>query len=105
MSPDVRLRDLCLWWYVKNVMFGTPQSRDISELEGRISNGVESVTMDILTKVWEGKYLIDFCHVIHEAHIDGLYATHPTSRDSLPVNIGFINKKCQCFFNCTLYLI
>jgi len=54
-------------------MFGTPQSRDISELEGRISDAVESVARDILTKVWEEtKYLIDFCHVIHEVHIDGL---------------------------------
>jgi len=73
MSPDVRLRDLYLWCYVKNVMFGTPQSGDISELEGRISDAVESVTRDILTKVWgEIKYLIDLCRVIHEAHIDGL---------------------------------
>ena len=73
MSSNVRLRDLYLWCYVKNAMFGTPQSRDISELEGRISDAVESVTRDILTKVWEEiKYLIDFCHVIHEAHIDGL---------------------------------
>jgi hypothetical protein len=54
-------------------MFGTPQSRDVSELEGRISDAVESVTRDILAKVWEEiKYLFDFCHVIHEAHIDGL---------------------------------
>jgi hypothetical protein len=34
-------------------MFGTPQSRDISELEDRISDAVESVTRDILTKVWK----------------------------------------------------
>jgi hypothetical protein len=88
-------------------MFGTPQSGDISELEGRISDSVESVTRNtrILTKVWrEIKYLIDFCHVIYEAHIDGLQATHPTSKDSLPVNVSFINNKYQCFFNCTLYL-
>jgi len=58
---------------VQNVIFGTPQSIDISELQGRISDTVESVTRDILTKVWEEiKYLIDFCHVIHEADIDGL---------------------------------
>ena len=46
---------------------------DISELEGRISDAVESVLRDVLTKVSEEiKYLIDFCHVIHEAHIHGL---------------------------------
>jgi hypothetical protein len=79
-------------------MFGTPQSGDISELGGRISDAVESVTRDILTKVWGGiKYLIDFCYVIHEAHIDGLQATHPTSKDSLPLNVRFINDKYQCF--------
>jgi len=73
MSPDVWLRDLYLWCNVQNVIFGTPQSIDISELQGRISDTVESVTRDILTKVWEEiKYLIDFCHVIHEADIDGL---------------------------------
>jgi hypothetical protein len=62
-----------LWYYVKNAPFGTPQSRDTSELEGRIADAVASFTRDTLIKAWEEiKYLIDFCYVIHEAHINGL---------------------------------
>jgi hypothetical protein len=40
-----------LWYYVKNAMFGRPQSRDVSELDGRITDAVESVTRDMLIKV------------------------------------------------------
>ena len=56
-SPDLSLCDFFLWGLVKGLVFKPPLSANIEEMKQRITAALETVTKDMLQRVWhELKY-------------------------------------------------
>jgi len=50
-SPDITPFDFFLWRYVKDKVFWTPVA-DITSLKARITDGIATVTEDMLENTW-----------------------------------------------------
>jgi len=58
-SPDITPLDFFLWGYVKDKVFWTPVL-DITNLKARITDGIATVTEDMLENTWrETDYRLD----------------------------------------------
>jgi hypothetical protein len=72
-SPDLTPCDFFLWGYVKGLVYVPPVPISIDELKIRIRQAVETVTVDMLYRVWgELDYRLDICRVTRGAHIEHL---------------------------------
>jgi len=72
-SPDLTPCDYFLWGYVKDKVFVPPQPVSIPDLKNRITAAVETITPDLLSRVWqELDYLLDVCRVTKGAYIEHL---------------------------------
>ena len=59
--------------YVKGLVYVPPLPTNIVELKQRISSALETVTKDMLQRVWdELGYRLDVSHVAGGAHIENL---------------------------------
>ena len=69
-SPDITPLDFFLWWYVKDKVFWTPVA-DITNLKARITDGIATVTEDMLENAWrETDYRLDVLRVTKGAHVE-----------------------------------
>ena len=65
--------DYFLWVYVKDKVFVPPQTVSIPDLKNRITEAVETITSDLLSRVWqELDYCLDVCRVTKGAYIEHL---------------------------------
>ena len=72
-SPDLTPCDFFLWGYVKGLVYVPPLPTSVVELKQRIFSALETVTEDMLQRVWdELGYRPDVCHVAGGAHIENL---------------------------------
>ena len=72
-SPDATLYDFFLWGYVKDQVCIPPLPASIPELKVRIRTAIETITADVLQKVWnELDCRVDVCRVTKGAHIEHL---------------------------------
>ena len=70
-SPDLSPCDFFLWGYVKELVFVPPLPANIEEMKQRITAALETVTKDMLQRVWhELEYRLDACRVTAGAHIE-----------------------------------
>ena len=61
------------WGYVKGLVYVPPLPTNVVELKQRISSALETVTEDMLQRVWdELGYRLDVCRVAGGAHIENL---------------------------------
>ena len=51
-SPDLTPCDYFLWGYVKDKVFVPPQPVSLPDLKNRITATVETITPDLLNRVW-----------------------------------------------------
>ena len=62
-----------LWGYVKDKVFVPPQPVSIPDSKNRITASVETITPDLLSRVWrELDYRLDVCRVTKGAYIEHL---------------------------------
>ena len=72
-SPDLTPCDYFLWGYVKDKVLVPPQPVSIPDLKNRITAAVETITPDLLSRVWqELDYRLDVCRVRKGADIEHL---------------------------------
>jgi len=72
-SPDLTPCEYFLWGYVKDKVFLPPQTLSIPDLKNRITAAVETITPDLLSRVWqELDYRLDVCRVTKGAYIEHL---------------------------------
>jgi len=72
-SPDLTPCDYFLWGYVKDKVFVPPQPVSIPDLKNRITTAVETITPDLLSRVWqELDYHLNVCRVMKGAYIEHL---------------------------------
>jgi len=65
--------DYFLWGYMKDKEFVPPQPVSIPDLKNRITAAVETITPDLLIRVWqELDYRLDVCRVTKGANIEHL---------------------------------
>jgi len=70
-SPSLTPCDYFLWGYVKDKVFVPPQPVSIPELKNRITATVETITPDLLSRVWqELDYRLDVYPVMRGVHIE-----------------------------------
>ena len=70
-SPDLTVCKVFLWGYVKDRVYVPPLPATVDELQERITAAVNSVTLDMLQRVWsELHYCIDVCRVTGGGHIE-----------------------------------
>jgi len=70
-SPDLTFCDFFLWGYVKGRVYIPPLPATMDELQECITAAVNSVTPDMLQRVWsELDYHIDVCRVTKGGHIE-----------------------------------
>jgi hypothetical protein len=63
-SPDVTPRGFFLWGYVKDQIYVPPLTAGIPVLKVRIRTAIETITTDMLQKVWnELDYRVDVCRI------------------------------------------
>jgi len=68
-SPDLTPCDYFLWGY-KDKVFVPPQPVSIPNLKNRITAVVETITPDLLSRVWqELDYRLDVCRVKNIEHL------------------------------------
>ncbi|GFV22283.1 uncharacterized protein TNCV_3923431 [Trichonephila clavipes] len=72
-SPDLTPCDFFLWGFVKDKVFVRPLPQDLEELKQRITAVLNSITRDMLSRVWQvlGNH-VDICRVTGRAHIEHL---------------------------------
>jgi hypothetical protein len=71
--PDLTPCDFFLWGFVKDNVYVPPLPMSLSELRDRITHALQTVTADMLHRVWgEFDYRVDVCRVTQGAHIEGL---------------------------------
>ena len=59
--------------YVKDQVYNPPLHASIPELKVRIRTAIETITADMLHKVWnELDYRVDVCRITKGAHIEHL---------------------------------
>ena len=69
-SPDITPLDFFLWGYVKDKVFWTPVP-DITNLKARITDGIATVTEDMLENTWrEIYYRLDVLRATKGAHVE-----------------------------------
>ena len=69
-SPDITPLDFFLWRYVKDKVFSTPVP-DITNLKARITDGIATVTEDMLENTWrETDYRLDVLRATKGAHVE-----------------------------------
>ena len=72
-SPDPRPCEFFLWGYVKILAYVPPLPANVKELKQRIAIALDTVTQDMLHRVWEElDYQLDMCRIIDGAHIEHL---------------------------------
>ena len=72
-SPDLNPCDFFLWRYVKTLVYIPPLPANVNELKQRITIALETVTQDMLHRVWEElDYRLDVSRVTGGAHIEHL---------------------------------
>ena len=72
-SPNLTPCDYFLWGYVKDKVFVPPQPVSIPDLKNRITAAVETITRDLLSRVWqELDYRLDVYRVTKGAYIEHL---------------------------------
>ena len=72
-SPDATPCDFFLCGYVKNQVYVPPLPASIPELKLRIRTAIETITADMLQRVWnELDYRVDVCRITKGAHIEHL---------------------------------
>ena len=72
-SPDLSPCDFFLWGYVKGLVFVLPLPANIEEMKERIRAALETVTEDMLQRVWhELEYRLNVCRVTDGAYIEHL---------------------------------
>ena len=70
-SPDLSSCDFFLRVYVKGLVFVPPLPANIEEMKQRITVALETVTKDMLQRVWhELEYRLDVCRVTGGAHLE-----------------------------------
>ena len=63
--------DFFLWGYVKGLVFVPPLPANIEEMKQRITAALETVTKDMLQRVWHDlEYRLHVSRVIGSAHIE-----------------------------------
>ena len=73
-SPDLSQCDFFLWGYVKGLVFVLPLPANIEEMKERIRAALETVTEDMLQRVWhELEYRLNVCRVTDGAYIEHLW--------------------------------
>ena len=69
-SPDLTPLDFFLWGYVKDKVYGV-KINDLAHLKARITEAINSVTPDMLGRVWdELEYRLDVCRATNGSHIE-----------------------------------
>jgi hypothetical protein len=62
-----------VWAYVKDQVYVPPLPASIPELKVQIRTAIETITADMLEKVWnELDYRVDVCRITKGAHIEHL---------------------------------
>jgi len=65
--------DFFLWGYVKSLVYVPPLPANVNELKQRITIALETVTQDMLHRIWEElDYGHDVCRETGGAHIEHL---------------------------------
>ena len=68
--PDITPLDFFLWGYVKDIVYRT-KVRDISDLQQRIIEAHDAVTVDMLARTWlEIEYRLDIPRATDGAHVE-----------------------------------
>ncbi|GBM07848.1 hypothetical protein AVEN_96473-1 [Araneus ventricosus] len=68
---DLTPCDIFLWGFVKDKVFAPPLPQDLQELEQRITNVLNALTWDRLSRVWqELDYSVNICRATREARIE-----------------------------------
>ena len=69
-SPDLTPLDFFLWGYVKDLVYQV-RINDLAHLKTRITNAINSVTPEMLGRVWqEWEYRLDICRATNGSHIE-----------------------------------
>ena len=69
-SPDITPLDFSLWGYVKGIVYRT-KVRDVSDLQQRIIEALDTVTVDMLARTWlEIEYRLDILRATDGAHVE-----------------------------------
>ena len=69
-SPDVTPLDVFLWGYVKDIVYRT-KVRDINDLQHRIIEAIDTVTVDMLARTWQKiEYRLDIVRPTDSAHVE-----------------------------------
>jgi hypothetical protein len=72
-SPDLTPCDFFLWGFVKEAVYVPSLPTTLDDLKNRITTGVNSVTQDILLRVWnEFSYRLDVTGAAGGGHIEQL---------------------------------
>jgi hypothetical protein len=72
-SPNATPCHFFVWGYVKDQVYVPPLPASIPELNVRIRTAIETITADMLEKVWNKlHYRIDVCRITKGAHIEHL---------------------------------
>ena len=70
-SPDLTVCDFFVWGYVKDRVYVLPLPATVDELQERITAALNSVTPDMLQRVWsELDYRIHVCRVTRGGHTE-----------------------------------
>ncbi|PSN46223.1 hypothetical protein C0J52_11379 [Blattella germanica] len=65
-SPDLTVCDFFLWGHIKDLVYNPPLPLNQQELQVRITSAIESITVDMLERVWcEWEHHLDVCSVTH----------------------------------------
>ncbi|XP_008181699.1 uncharacterized protein LOC103309014 [Acyrthosiphon pisum] len=71
--PDLTICDFFLWGYIKSIVYVPPLPKDLDELKSRITDAINSVTVDMLQQVYEEfEYRLDVCRESKGGHIEHL---------------------------------
>jgi len=69
-SLDLSSLDFFLWGYIKNIVYAE-KIRNIQYLQERITSVIETVTRDMIQKMWqEIEFRLDVSRATNVAHID-----------------------------------
>lgn len=69
-SPGLTGSESFLWEHIKNTAYAE-NTRDLPHLQERICAAVETVSPEMLSRVWEkAEYSLDICRATYGAHIE-----------------------------------
>jgi hypothetical protein len=94
-SPDATPCHFFVWGYVKDQVYVPPLPESIPELKVRIRTAIETITADMLEKVWnELDYLVDVCRITCRAPVR--YVTKTWSVVLLNKKIHILLSQVYC---------